>query len=334
MKKAVIRRSPRQADVDLIRLAHRQHGVITRSDALARGLSPADLIRLTAERRWVERHPGIFLAATQPSTTASECQAALLAVGGDCALAGASAAWVWTLPGSERVDYPELVVPGNRRFTHLAYVRVRRVAVTAFRSVVRRGWPVTPLEVTVRDLAAHLTRRDLRALVQHLVLEQRTTLERLSGVLGRGLSGSAALRQILEEVDPAFQSVWERRLHDALVRRGLRPRPQLSLVAPSGRRCYLDLGFPEVRLGVEIDGFLTHMRRFAIGRRRANAVTLELGWELAQYAVEDLAERLDEVADEIVAYVLARKERLPAPEVDQRSRNRTPTAASLRIARR
>jgi very-short-patch-repair endonuclease len=292
---------------ELVRIAHRQHGAFTRRNAQDCGLGRGALTRGVLAGRWVERHPGVYLAGTQPSTSASECRAALLAVGPTCALASASAAWVWRLPGFERVERPELVVPGNRRFTHLKGVRVRRGSAEVFTFVVRRGWPVTPLETTVRDLGAVLGRRVLRELVQHLFLERRTTLTRLSAVLGRGLSGAAPLRGILEELSPDFHSIWERRLYDALVRRGLRPRCQYTLRSPSGRRCYLDLAFPDAMFGVEVDGFSHHMRRFASSRRRANAVTLELGWELAQYPVEDLAERLDEVADEIARYVRARR---------------------------
>ena len=68
------------------------------------------------------------------------------------------------------------------------------------------------------------------------------------------------------------------------------------------------MGFRDIRLGIEVDGFLPHMRRFADDRRRNNAVCLELGWVLAHYAVEDLIERLDEVAIEIVRWVGQRRD--------------------------
>ena len=110
-------------------------------------------------------------------------------------------------------------------------------------------------------------RRRLRELVQALILERRTTLNRLSDVMGRGLRGSAALRRVLREVDPALQSYWEALLFRRLRRAGLQPEAQIRLDA-AGRRCYLDLGFRDIRLGIEVDGFLPHMRRFADDRRR------------------------------------------------------------------
>jgi very-short-patch-repair endonuclease len=292
---------------DLVTLARRQNGVFTRQQALALGVPLSDIVHRQLRDEWVERHRHVYIAATQPAGIAGECRAALFAVGGDSALSGRSAAWVWRLPGVDSPEVTDVVVAGDTRRRHLAGVRVRRVSRASFNVIVRGGWPVTPLEETVRDLAAELPTAALRGLVQALVLERRTTLDRLTRVLGRGHSGSARLRQVVNEMDPRFHSHWEQVLHRALVRAGLAPTAQVALRAPSGRRCYIDLGFPDIKLGIEIDGFLPHMRRFASDRRRNNDVCLELGWELAHFAIEDLAERLPEVVAQICTWVAARR---------------------------
>ena len=197
-------------------------------------------------------------------------------------------------------------MPGNRRYRHLRGVKVRRAQAVDFHMQERRSWPVTALEATVRDVATGLQHRQLRELVQGLIVDRRTTLDRLREVTGRGLRGSAALGRVLDELDPAFQSHWEAVLYGRLWRAGLRPEAQIRLDV-AGRRCYLDLGFRDIRLGIEVDGFLPHMRRFADDRRRNNAVCLESGWALAHYAVQDLVERLDEIVAEIVRWVAQRR---------------------------
>jgi len=213
---------------------------------------------------------------------------------------------VWYLTGFDGSGPPQVIVPRFRRYGHLQEVEVRAVQQSDFRVYNRGGWPVTSLDTTVRDIASGLQRRQLRDLVQGLLVERRTTLERLFAVPGRGLLGSAALGQVLQELDPSFQSHWEAVLFRRLRRAGLCPEAQIRLDA-AGRRCYLDLGFRDIRLGIEVDGFLPHMRRFAGDRRRNNAVCMELGWVLLHYAVEDLVERLDEVVAEIVRWVAQRR---------------------------
>ena len=291
---------------DLGALAAAQDGTFTQTQALERGATSADVVGRLLFGDWIERHRHVYCAATSPPGPRLECRAALLAVGGEVALSGRSAAWVWWLPGFDGSGPPELVVPGDRRYRHLRGVKVRRTQAVDFRVQERRSWPVTALEVTVRDVATGLRHRQLRELVQGLIVDRRTTLDRLRDVTGRGLRGSAALGRVLDELDPAFQSHWEAVLYGRLRRAGLRPEAQIRLDV-AGRRCYLDLGFRDIRLGIEVDGFLPHMRRFADDRRRNNAVCLESGWALAHYAVQDLVERLDEIVAEIVRWVAQRR---------------------------
>jgi very-short-patch-repair endonuclease len=173
--------------------------------------------------------------------------------------------------------------------------------------VQQRGpWPVPPLETTVRQIAAVVSRSSLRDLVQQLLLDRRTTIDRLRAVLGRGLDGSAALRELLVEIDPACHEYWERLIRRRLARAGVATEPQILLVGSRGRRAYLDLGIRAIRFGVEIDGFASHMRRFAADRRRARMVCLELGWELAPVAVAEIAVDEDAVIRELLGYLRAR----------------------------
>lgn len=166
-----------------------------------------------------------------------------------------------------------------------------------------RGLPVRPIAVIVRDIAVEIGYGRLRDVVQHALRRRRVSFAELSVTLGRGLPGSAKLRAVLEEVGPGYQVKWERILHRALLKRGIRMKPQTKVEAPDGRAAYLDLGIAALLFGVEIDGFLNHMARFADDRRRARMLALEMDWTLAPFAVEEIADRLDAVVDEIERYV-------------------------------
>jgi very-short-patch-repair endonuclease len=105
------------------------------------------------------------------------------------------------------------------------------------------------------------------------------------------------------QVGPGYQVKWERDVRRAVASLGVDLQPQVSVSAPDGRRAFIDLGLPELRYGVEIDGFLHHMARFAADRQRARMLAVELGWVIAQFAVEEIAADLWGVAREIVRHV-------------------------------
>ena len=155
----------------------------------------------------------------------------------------------------------------------------------------------------IRQIAASSSSDITRDVVHHALRRRQVTLHELLAQLGHGLSGAARLRSVLEEVAPGYQVMWERRLHRALLKAGVRLKPQTEVVAPDGRKAFLDLGDEELRFGVEIDGFLNHMARFAADRKRARLLAVELGWTIAPYAVQELAESMDVAVAEIVSYV-------------------------------
>lgn len=242
------------------------------------------------------------MAATTPITPRLQAWAGVLAIGPPVALAGRFAA---AGVGLERVPAfaePEFAVPGNRH-GRLDKVRLHRVEPKLWVVERRQGLPVPPVAVVIRQVAATTHDRVTLEVVEHALRRRQVTVERLTAQLGRGLAGAAALRRVLEQVAPGYQAMWERRLHRAVLKLGVRLTPQVEVKAPDGRRAFLDLGDEEIKFGVEVDGFLNHMARFAADRRRARLLAMECEWTIAPYAVEELAADLDAAAREIVAYV-------------------------------
>jgi very-short-patch-repair endonuclease len=198
---------------------------------------------------------------------------------------------------------PQIAVPNTRDPRALAGLDVHRVVPSQWAVAWREGLPVTPPAVTIRDIAGSQSYDVVRDVVQHALRRRQVGFAQLTATLGRGLAGSAKLRQVLEEVGPGFQVKWERMVHRAVLRRGIRLKPQAKVEAPGGRVAFIDLGIEELKFGVEIDGFLNHMARFAADRRRARMLAVEMDWTIAPFAVEEIAADLEAVADEIVAHV-------------------------------
>jgi hypothetical protein len=287
----------------LAQIARRQCGAFTRRQALQCGVSSREIDRRLLTGLWLHVMNDVLVAATTPVTAGLQAWTGVLAIGQPVALSGRFAARHVGLERAPVAVQLEFVIPSNRRARRLPGMRVQRVVPTRWAVVWRQGLPVVPTPVMIRQIAANSTTDVTRDVVHHALRRRQLTLHDLVAQLGHGLSGAARLRDVLEEVAPGYQVMWERRLHRALLTAGVRLRPQAPVIAPDGRTAYIDLGDEELRFGVEIDGFLNHMARFAADRRRARMLAVELDWTIAPYAVAELADGMDRVVAEIAGYV-------------------------------
>ena len=284
----------------LPRIARRQAGVFTRQQALQCGVPLRDITERELSGEWVTVVGRVLASATTPLTPAAQAWAGVLDIGQPVAVAGRFAAVLLGLDGAPSFAGPQFLIPDNRHWRGDASVQVARIRRADWAVSWHRGLPFVPLPLLLRQLAAELPQPMVRDMVQHALRRRRITEPQLLAQLGRGRPGAAPMRGILEELAPGYQSMWERRVHRGLLKRGVRLKPQTEVVAPDGRRAFLDLGDEEMRFGVEIDGFLNHMARFAADRKRARMLGIELEWTIPAYAVDELVTDFDAAMDEIV----------------------------------
>lgn len=288
--------------LELQRLARRQGGVFTREQARRLGVGDADINARLLDGSWIEILPRVLMAATTPITPRLQAWAGVLAVGPPIALAGRFAASCVGLERAPAFVEPEFAVPGNRTGRYPG-VKLHRIKPELWRVERRYGLPVPPTALIIRQVAAGAHERIVLEVAQHALRRRQVTVDQLIRQLGRGHHGAANLRRVLEALGPGYQAVWERRLHRAVLKLGVRLTPQVEVKAPDGRKAFLDLGDEEIKFGVEVDGFLNHMARFAADRRRARVLAMECEWTIAPYAVEELVADLQAAAQEIAAYV-------------------------------
>jgi hypothetical protein len=177
---------------------------------------------------------------------------------------------------------PSVVVPGSRHGMRRSGVRLRRAQ--AF-SVARRvyGLPVVSVPMALVDLAAERAGMDVQDVVQEALRAGRCSEAELRAELGRGRSGAAAMRRILDVVGDGADSRWERQLR-RLCRAGGLPAPsQPALISRGERRILPDLYWPG--LVVEVDGWSAHSssRAFQQDRRRQKEIILRLGLRILRY---------------------------------------------------
>ena len=120
----------------------------------------------------------------------------------------------------------------------------------------------------------------------------------------RALPGTTALRQVLAErgfVGAPHPSVLESRLL-RLCHRYRLPRPAVEMVTGRDGEYRLDLAYADIRLAVEVDGYVwhftpEHQRRDHARRNRLQAS----GWRMLVYTWRDVVDEPHRVAREIDA---------------------------------
>jgi hypothetical protein len=136
--------------MDLHRLARRQDDVITRSQALAAGLSARQVEWRLASGRWQRLHDGIYYVHSGAVPWRSRARAALLRTGHGAALSLETALYVWRL-SRRPPDQIHVAVPADRHVARVPGIEVQRRRRLVVRDV--DGFPVTSAAQTVIDVA-------------------------------------------------------------------------------------------------------------------------------------------------------------------------------------
>ncbi len=270
-------------DNELAALASRQLGLVTRRQALGELSRKSLEFRLATNRLQVVRR-GVYRFAGSPDWPGQDQLAACLAAGPAAVASHRAAAELWEMPGL-LADGLELTVPWPQ-WPRLPGVRCHqtRHLPPSHRTVVR-DVPVTDPARTLADLAPCVGTGFLARLVDSALRRRITTLDGLRAV--EDLLRVPPLRDVLHARQPGYHpgdSDPELDVARVLFGAGLpHPVPQHQ-VAVGGTVYLLDLAYPEVRLGVEYDGWDTHRTRSAFDhdRRRANALALA-GWTLLSF---------------------------------------------------
>lgn len=246
----------RDPDGTIAALAARQHGVVTRRQLLAAGVSPDVLDRRLKARRLVRLHRGVYRVGPVVAPRAPE-MAAVLACGDSAVLAHGSAAMLWRMvPGGRPGDEPEVIHPdGHPCRPGIRVHRLRTLRVDEVTSL--DGIPITTPARTLYDLASTVAPRELeRALAEALAL-RLTTLSAIRKLLKhhpRG-RGTARLRALVDAGHPALtRSEAEERML-ALVRDARLDPPEVNVWVAGFE---VDFLWRRERLVVEVDGYAFH----------------------------------------------------------------------------
>ncbi|MEZ5183298.1 MAG: hypothetical protein R2702_15720 [Acidimicrobiales bacterium] len=274
----------------LVALTRRQHGLITRAQALAAGGSDGAIGRRIARGAWSRMRAGVYAIGAPPSTWEQRAMAAVLAAGPDAWASHRTAARLWGLV--ERSGPIELVVPDERRVRLEGVVAHRSRHLTRADRSSRDGIACTTLPRTIVDASASAGERLVGRWVDLGIRDHGLSITSVAGRAselagpGRRIPPSlvAALALRSDGHDPG-RSALEARVIEALARAGLpAPERQWRFERADGRHGFLDLAYPGALLAIELDGWAEHGLRsaFDADRVRGNEVVLA-GWRLLRF---------------------------------------------------
>lgn len=250
------------ASTALSELMKRQHGVITRSQALSCGLTN-DMIsrRARSGGQWQRLLPGVYLTVTGTPTQDQLDTAALLYAGPGSVLTGAAALRRHGVraPSSKTID---VLIPAKRRRASSAFVTIR-LTTRLPEHVCYLGPVLFALPARAVADAAHWLGDlvSVRSTVAAAVQTRLCTIEQLVAELRSGpVQGSAFFRAALAEVVDGIRSSREAEMKD-LIKRGQLPTPLFNARLFCGDEliAVADAWWPQAGVVAEVDSKEWHL---------------------------------------------------------------------------
>lgn len=234
----------------------------------------------------------------------------MLAVGPGALLSYHSAGWLWGIWSGSPAPFEVTAFVPRHHPAPKGVVRHRaRNLVEEDRAIVA-GIPVTSVARTLLDLAWKLRPHQLRRMLNRVEEMGLLDLDAIYAVIerNRGHRGAKRLRHALAIYEPPAytRSEFERRFVDYLVASGL-PRPATGW---NELGYELDVYWPELRFGVELDAWETHGTRDAFERDHDRDLDFALaGIESTRVSEWQFRRNPDQIMAKIAALLERRRER-------------------------
>lgn len=288
---------------DVADLARSQHGLITTGQLTAVGVASGTITRWVECGRLDRLAPCVHRVGGAPPSWAQSVLCTCLAGGPQCAASHRTAAALWSLDGSRR-GIVEVVGPRWGRRVRSVGRHHESLNLAPTDITTSAGIPLTTVNRTLIDVAAYYQGQRLEQLVDDAVRRELTSYtslrQRFMELARRGRPGVRAMRAVLDHRDGGVippGSTFENRMLTLLRERGFRPPVRQVRVDAQGLRFYIDMGWTDLRVGVECDSSAHHATPWQLARdaERRNLLMLA-GWSVVQVTWAALVQRPDSVA--------------------------------------
>jgi hypothetical protein len=244
---------------ELARIAEVAHGIVTRQEMLAAGITRAEIKFRVGTGALIREYTAVYRVGHRAPSLEARYLAAVKACGAGARLGDEAAGYLLGLLKG-RTPPPTVVTLTDRSVTGVWTRRARRSDLGE--PLVWRGIPVTSVADTLVDLARLLDADDLARACHEAGVRHETTPRDVEAALARRRrtpTGVAKLRAVLQGEAPVTLSVLERRFLALLREAGL-PLPQTNKPAGTKR---VDCRWPDLKLTVELDSYRFHNSRYS-----------------------------------------------------------------------
>ncbi len=294
----------RAKTLELNELAKKQHGVVSRSQALHSGYSDSAIGRCIRDGLWRRAYRGVYVLDPTRATFETKVMALILRAPARTWASHRAAARLWGLDCEGR-ECVEVSTTANLRHPRRVIHHVDTMLLRDRRMI--DGIPSTSVERTLVDLGSVVPPDRLEGTVVEALRRGLTQPDRLRERLaedGRRF-GPPRLRKLLDGWDDltAAESILETRLRRLIRQQGLPSGiPQWKVVHGGRVVARVDLAYPKQMIAVEADGYRWHgdAARWRSDLARRNLLT-GLGWRVLHFTWSDLRDRPGGVAEEIRA---------------------------------
>jgi len=245
---------------ELWRIGERQLGLASRAQALL-VLGRRGLEHQVARGRLIPVRRGVYRVAGSPPSSWEPAMAACLAAGPDAVVGFISAAALWGMGGLV-LDRTEIVLPAPRRVRLPGVICHRSTLLPVMHRALRHGVSVTSPARTLFDMSAtFISRQFLRKIIRESIRRGLVTPGQIRDCVdllaARGRRRLTVIRAEVDRLGVDFHpgdSDDELDLLDVIVSAGLlRPTQQIQVVA-NGHVYLIDVGYLDIRLGIEYLG--------------------------------------------------------------------------------
>lgn len=301
-------------------LAERQHGLVSRRQATALGVSRSQWRHWSQAGGWELVTNRVVRRSGSPRTLQQRVLAAALDVGPSAYVSHWSAAALWGVPNVD-VEPTDLIVVrgGSETASTLARTHRPRHLTDPFGAILD-GIPVVRPALVLLQLAPRVSAGRLQRLLDQLwsrrLLSAPSAARELAPLMHRGRAGTVALRALFESLPPGYvppASGLEGRFASILERAGLSPmRRQIDLGGEESWSGRVDFVDPDLPLVVEVDSERYHSALTDVVADAARQARLEAdGFVVRRFDETELWRYPERVVDEVRRVRAALRGRVP-----------------------
>ncbi len=279
-------------------LAGTDHGVITRAELLAAGISRSEIDWAGRRGSFVRDQRGLYAVAGVPATELRRARAAVQSVGPAAGAVAShdTAAHLHGIDTVRRQPFEHVTIPRSTRRPQRAALWLHAHDLSDDDITVVDGIPTTTVARTLLDLLLRADRLTAICACESALRAGLLSSNQLGLAMERGARrrGIKRARRRHRMIDPLSESPLETGVRLVFSDFGLpAPTLQIPILRPGGSVLYrIDLGYEEAKVGVECDGRAAHEQPTALfgDRERQNAV-LNAGWRLLRFTWSDYRNR-------------------------------------------